>query len=330
MPVSTFMALCLSHPAYGYYMTRDPLGAAGDFTTAPEISGMFGEMLGGLIVHAWEQAGSPDRFTLLECGPGRGTLMTDLLRLAKRRPGFIEAMELVLLETSPVLRESQATLLSHVPHRHIGSLADLPDNGPLFVVANEFFDALPVSQYVRHKGKWFERVVGLENDALTFGLIPTEPRYEPRDFVETSELTQQIWGGLCAELERRGGMAVVVDYGYSHPGKGGDTLQAVQNHASVDPLESPGEADLTAHVDFFQLAQDAGQLGLTVSKIIPQGVFLKTLGIDERCAQMIGAYPANTSKYKSELVRLTAPDQMGELFKVLVVTSMLDLDLPGI
>ncbi len=319
--VADFMAICLTHPKHGYYATRDPLGSAGDFTTAPEISQMFGELLGLALAQAWLDQGAPSPFNLVELGPGRGTLMADILRATVRVPGFAEALQIHLVETSPVLRTRQAEVISrHVVHHD--TLQTVP-NGPLFLVANEFFDALPVRQFVRHGATWRERVVGLESGKLAFGL--TEPTPFPAlsnrvddtkdgDLVEVAAPGEAIAREIGTRLAAFGGAALIIDYGDWR--SLGDTLQAIRSQTRADPLSAPGEADLTCHVDFEALARAAAPAVST--RLTPQGVFLERLGIAARSEML--AQNLSGEALESHLAahhRLTHPDEMGTLFKVL-------------
>jgi NADH dehydrogenase [ubiquinone] 1 alpha subcomplex assembly factor 7 len=331
IPVSRYMALALGHPRHGYYMTRDPFGAAGDFVTAPEISQMFGELIGIWCAEVWHAMGEPAHVHLVELGPGRGTLMSDLLRAAKVVPAFRSSLDVHLVETSPVLAEAQHRTLSDagVPVRWHKDAAALPD-GPLIVVANEFIDALPIDQLVKTDAGWHERKVGLKDDKLAFALDPAPlPRIEDglpaqlrgaqtgallesRDLTPVRELTTRI--------ASHGGSALLIDYGHLRSGFG-DTLQAVRSHTVVDPLENPGEADLTAHVDFEQLAIAAMQAGLHTLGPVTQGAFLRALGIDTRAERLKRDQSRETADaVDAALARLAAPSPgMGELFKVLAL-----------
>lgn len=329
MPVSRYMALCLGHPVHGYYITRDPLGAKGDFTTAPEISQMFGELLGLWAVAAWQQMGSPDTVQLVELGPGRGTLMADALRSARLMPAFLEAAQVHLVETSPALRARQkAALPATSPHWH-DRLEDVPP-GPAIILANEFFDALPISQFVKGPEGWHERRVGLDAEGrLAFGLDPRPAplgaalaRRLPQPHPEGAVL-EHLESGVPAVLARRlaeqGGAALLIDYGPARSGFG-DTLQAVRAHVYSDPLTAPGDADLTAHVDFMALAAAGLKAGAAAYGPLRQGDFLVRLGIVQRAERL--QQNTNASQRKavtSALSRLAGmgTDQMGALFKVL-------------
>lgn len=318
MSIATYMGLCLSHPRHGYYASGDPLGTAGDFITAPEVSQMFGELLGFFVVNLWQQMGEPHSFTLLELGPGRGTLMSDLLRAASKADGFLDALHLQLFESNPDLRSLQRERLEQY-HPYWADEIDAVGEGPLFVVANEFFDALPIRQFVKQEDGWHERQVGLQDDTLAFGLSPVAlpdrllPDAEPGAVFETGIAATEAMSRLAAVVARQGGAILVLDYGYLET-QTGETLQAVRNHAFADPLESPGEADLSAHVDFEALAKAAAGLE---TKLTTQGAFLIVLGINERAATLFRANPDHAAALASQLERLVGPHQMGELFKVL-------------
>ncbi|SHM31028.1 SAM-dependent methyltransferase, MidA family [Roseovarius litoreus] len=326
MTLAEYMADCLMHPEHGYYATRDPLGAAGDFTTAPEISQMFGELLGLSLAQAWMDQGSPEGVTLAECGPGRGTLMADVLRATRAVPGFHAAMRVHLVETSPTLRAVQGATLSRALgrdditwHDHVDALPD----APLFLLANEFFDALPIRQLQREGGMWRERCVGLSGDALALGLSAPKPvaalahRMEDTrdgDIVEICVGAQAMAGAIGARIGARGGAALIVDYGDWR--SLGDTFQAVAGHEAADPLADPGGADLTAHVDFEALAQAAAPA--KHSRLTPQGVFLERLGITARAQALAhGLEGAALDAHVAAHRRLTHPAEMGTVFKVL-------------
>lgn len=330
MTVARYMALCLGHPAHGYYTTRDPFGSTGDFTTAPEISQMFGELLGLWALSVWELMGAPNIMRLVELGPGRGTLMADALRAARLRRPFLEALAVDLVETSPVLRRMQQERLCDmgVPVVWRDRLADVPP-GPAIVIANEFFDALPVRQYVFTERGWCERLVGLDADErLSFGLSPRpEPSLifdgRPDDVFEVPEAGLMVAHELGRRLASDGGAALIIDYGYEGP-LAGDTLQAVRGHRFADPLEEPGEADLTAHVDFARLAAAAAGEGVNAFGPVPQGAFLRSLGIEARAASLKArANPMQAADIDSAVQRLagTGPGKMGNLFKVLCLAD---------
>ncbi|MRU14850.1 class I SAM-dependent methyltransferase [Roseovarius sp. A21] len=324
MPLSEYMALCLMHPEHGYYATRDPLGAKGDFTTAPEISQMFGELIGLTLAQAWMDQGAPGRFTLAELGPGRGTLMADALRATKAVPGFHAAMSVHLVETSPALRAVQAEALTGMDVTWHESVEDVPD-APLYLIANEFFDALPVRQVERAEGdKWRERCVGLQDGALTLGLSEASPlpalahRLEdtrPGDVVEFSPPALAVAATLGAKVKSRGGVAVIVDYGDWR--SLGDTFQALRDHEPAPPFAHPGAADLTAHVDFEALALAAP---CAHSRLTPQGVFLERLGITQRAQALANGLKDEALRHHiAAHRRLTHPQEMGTLFKAMAL-----------
>ena len=323
MTVADYMAECLMHPAHGYYTTQTPFGAKGDFTTSPEISQMFGELLGLCLAQGWLDQGAPARFTLAELGPGRGTLMADALRATRGVPGFHAAMRLVLHEASPALRAEQAKALAGYAPQWIDGIEALPE-APLFLVANEFFDALPIHQYENRGGVWHERVIGLQDGALALGLAPDpgpsapDPRFAgdgPGTVVETCPAARPYLDAITARLARHGGLALLIDYGGW--GSKGDTLQAMKGHAFADPLAEPGRADLTAHVDFEALAQGWPQHHYTT-----QGAFLTALGIDARAERLAqGLSGAALENHLAAHRRLTQGQEMGSLFKVLALTG---------
>ncbi len=319
--IADYMADCLLHPEHGYYATRDPFGTAGDFTTAPEISQMFGELVGLCLAQAWLDQGAPAVFTLAELGPGRGTLMADALRAARAVPGFHDAARVHLVEASPVLRARQRQALAETPVTWCDSAADLPD-APLLLVANEFFDALPIRQFVRDPAGWRERQVAARDGALLLGLSAPAPiaaldhrlaDTRPGEVVETCAPAGPIMQQVAERIARHGGAALVIDYGGWR--SRGDTLQALRGHAPEDILAHPGEADLTAHVDFEALAGAA--TGIAHTAMTPQGVFLERLGITGRAQTLARglAGPALDSHVAAHR-RLTHPDEMGSLFQV--------------
>ncbi|HEY4134714.1 MAG TPA: SAM-dependent methyltransferase [Alphaproteobacteria bacterium] len=328
MPVARFMDVALNDPAYGYYRTRDPLGAGGDFITAPEISQMFGELIGAWLAVAWQQAGSPALCHLVELGPGRGTLLADALRATKRLTGFHAALRIHLVETNPVLRDAQAKALTGFRPAWHDDVTTLPD-GPLLLVANEFFDALPIDQYVHASGAWHERRVGLaKNDrggdvfAFVAGpvakvLFPAAPDGAIR---EDSPATHAVARQVAARLAAFGGAALIVDYGYAEEATG-DSLQAMRGHGRHDPLADPGEADLTAHVNFAALAAVARQAGAVAYGPVPQGQLLESLGIAARADMLSRAAPDQAGKIGLAVKRLIAPTEMGTLFKALALTG---------
>ncbi|WP_371060441.1 class I SAM-dependent methyltransferase [Rhodosalinus sp. 5P4] len=319
--VADYMAECLLDPEHGYYATRDPLGRAGDFTTAPEISQMFGELLGLALGQAWLEQGRPAPFTLAELGPGRGTLMADAIRALRAVPGCLDAARVHLVEASPALRARQRDALEgHAVSWH-DTAGALPD-APLFLVANEFFDALPIRQFQRAGDLWRERRVGARDGRLAMGLAGPAPQPElagrladtaDGDLVEIRPAAPAIAAAIGRRIQTFGGAALILDYGGW--GGRGDTLQAVRGHSYADPLQAPGEADLTAHVDFAELARATPSAR---SRLTPQGVFLERLGITARAQTLARGLsgPALESHVTAHR-RLTHPDEMGTLFQCL-------------
>lgn len=305
-----------------YYATRDPLGAAGDFTTAPEVSQLFGEMIALALVDHWERSGAPDRIRLVELGPGRGTLMADLLRAARVRPGFLAAAHVTLVETSPALRARQAAALAGAERLDwTEAFESVAADAPLYLVANEFFDALPIRQFARVEGRWHERFVGLDDGgAFRFLLSPALAPAESAGgdgIVEVNEPARAVAAAIGARLNRHGGLALAIDYGHARSAPG-DTLQAVKAHRFADPLAEPGEADLTAHVDFVALARAAGA---TAHGPLTQGDWLRALGIEARAAALARARPDRAETLASGLARLIDPSGMGTLFKAMALTG---------
>lgn len=332
--VARFMALALAHPTKGYYPRRDPLGAAGDFVTAPEVSQLFGELIGLALVQHWLDIGRPPRVLLAELGPGRGTLMADALRAARVVPDFLAAASIHLVETSPRLRERQAAALPGLPVHWHDELAGIPEDAPLLLVANEFLDALPIRQFVRHGGGWRERLIGIdEASAFRFTLAPRTTPFpeiaaEGADslpegtLLELGPAREALAEALAGRLAAQGGMALLIDYGSDAPFMIGDTFQAVRRHLKVDPLEAPGEADLSAHVDFRAVARRAVAAGAVAYGPVSQGDFLRRLGIELRLQRLLErATPEQRTALASGCARLIDPLQMGELFKALALTS---------
>ncbi|MDA5093653.1 SAM-dependent methyltransferase [Aliiroseovarius sp. KMU-50] len=333
--LSDYMGECLMHPEYGYYATRDPFGQAGDFITAPEISQMFGEMLGLFMAQVWIDQGRPAPFTLAELGPGRGTLMADMLRATKGVPGFHSALELHLVEASPVLRNAQAERLAPLAVIHHDVVQTLPDQ-PLFLVANEFFDALPIRQFIREGDMWREHQVGETDGKLSMGLTAPlpQPLLDHRsddtrdgDLVEVCPALGPITEEFATRINTHGGVALIIDYGDWR--SLGDTFQALSAHKKTDPLASPGLADLTAHVDFERIAHFAAPLAHSL--LTPQGVFLERLGITNRAQTLAKNMRGDTlDEHISAHRRLTHPDEMGTLFKVVGLTRPGASGLPGL
>ena len=341
MSIAEYMRLCLTHPQYGYYVTRDPLGAHGDFVTAPEISQMFGELIGVWMVAVWQQMGSPENVRVVELGPGRGTLMNDALRAAKVVGDFHAALVVHLVEISPKLQQAQEQLLEGlgVPILWHSALAEVP-SGPVIIIANEFIDALPVHQAVKRADGWHERVVEIApSGELAIGIARDPlPHFEatlPRGLRQAPEGSVYEWRSDAVALEigrrvRTDGAALIIDYGHAWYGLG-ETFQAVAGHSFTDPLRAPGEADLTAHVDFAALAQSAQIIGGRIHGPISQRDLLRGLGIDKRAAALKTRAPERAAEIDQALARLTAtgPRGMGELFKALAIADSKLGKLPG-
>ena len=328
MPLSDYMAECLLNPEHGYYTRAEPFGAAGDFITAPEISQMFGELLGLWLAQAWLDQGAPASFTLAELGPGRGTLMADVLRATKGVPGFHQAMSVHMVEASPRLRAIQAQKIAPYQATWAERIEDLPQ-APLFLLANEFFDALPFRQFTRQGAGWCETMVALDGDRLSLArsqpipladLAPRLSDTKDGDVVEICPAAAPITQSIASRIAEHGGAALVVDYGGWH--SLGDTVQAMRNHAYCDLLETPGEADITAHVDFEPLALAARQAGAQCFGPIGQGTLLERLGIHARAARLaqnLGG--AALEAHLAATRRLTHADEMGTLFKALAILA---------
>jgi len=339
--VAQFMTLALHDAEGGYYATRQPFGAAGDFITAPEISQMFGEMLGLWCVQVWHDQGQPKQKRLVELGPGRGTLMADALRAAKAAPEFLVGLEVVLIEASPVLREAQAEKLkdSGVAIRWVSHFDDSLGDRPLFLLANEFFDALPVRQYVKTETGWRERMVVAKAEALEFALapVPTPAAMIPASraaapdggVYEVSPAATALTEAIAQVVAEKGGGALFLDYGYGEESGFGETLQAVGGHHFADLLAEPGEVDLSAHVDFTALSEAARHGGAAVYGPHPQGAFLADLGITARAEQLIAANPGAAAALLKAVARLIGPTEMGNLFKALAIVPRSAAKPPG-
>jgi SAM-dependent MidA family methyltransferase len=315
IPLAQYMTLCNAH----YYATRDPLGAAGDFVTAPEINQMFGELIGLWAADIALRSGATDA-AWVELGPGRGTLSADASR-AMGKAGFVPPVHFV--ETSPILRAMQARAVPGAVFHD--SIDTLPADRPLVVVANEFFDALPIRQLVRTESGWRERMIDVEDDRLVAHV--GEQRFDAvvpdgldGDVIETAPAAAAILRDLAARIVAQGGALLAIDYGYEGPAAG-DTLQAIHRHRFADPFEAPGEQDLTAHVDFAALAEAARAEGATVHPIVTQGALLGALGIAARAGTLARAAPDRRSEIEAAWRRLCAPDAMGTLFKALALTA---------
>jgi NADH dehydrogenase [ubiquinone] 1 alpha subcomplex assembly factor 7 len=334
MPVWRYMDLCLTHPEHGYYVSRDPLGREGDFTTAPEVSQMFGELLGLWAASVWKAIGSPPVLRLVELGPGRGTMMADALRALRVLPPLYQSLSIHLVEINPVLRDKQQAILSGV--RNVAwhdSIEEIPE-GPAVILANEYFDVLPIHQVVRRENGWHERVVDFDDQgALIFGaaaepiprfdvLLPPLVRAAPLGAVFEWRPDAEIMK-IASRVRDQDGAALIIDYGHLRS-DAGDTFQAIARHSFTDPLKAPGQADVTAHVDFQALARAAEDIGARVHGPVTQGEFLKRLGIETRAASLMAkATPEVSEDISGAMKRLTNSGRggMGSMFKVLAVSE---------
>lgn len=320
-----FMKASLGHPEYGYYSRREPFGEKGDFITAPEISQMFGELIGLWAVDVWFKLGNPTKFHLIELGPGNGTLMADVLRSARIAPEFSAAAQIHLVENSPRLKARQATALASYDISWHDALPDI-DGAPVILIANEFFDALPIHQYCYRESGWYERLVTTSENGFVFTLAP-----EPTSFdqipagaddaiFETCPDGEEIISRISEHLFINNGAALIIDYGASDTLLG-DSFQAVKGHGHANPLNDPGEADLTAHVKFATLKNIASSRDIFVQGPTSQGRFLERLGIEAR-HHMLSQKANETQKKKldAQLRRLTSTSEMGTLFKVMALS----------
>jgi len=315
------MTRALHDPEDGYYARRPALGEGGDFITAPLISQMFGELIGAWLIETWRGLGAPARVVLAEAGPGDGTLMADILRVAAAAPDFQAAAELWLIEASAPLMAAQAERLATAAPNWAGSLAELPEDAPLLLVANEFVDCLPIRQFQRTERGWAERVIGIGAcGELAFGLRPAPSLAHNAPVgavIERSPAAEAFACDVATRIAAQGGAALIVDYGRAAPEEA-DTLQALAAHRKVDPLADPGGADLTAHVGFPALIAAARAAGADAD-LLTQGAFLRRLGIEPRAAALARAHPDRAATVARQLERLVAPDQMGELFKAMAI-----------
>lgn len=330
LSLAQFMTIALHDREHGYYATREPLGAAGDFTTAPEISQAFGELLGLWCAQAWLDQGKPGAVHLVEFGPGRGTLMADVLRAARLVPEFLAAVEIVLVEMSPGLRTAQQALLQDagVSIRWVARRDEVPADRPLFLLANEFLDALPIHQFVKTERGWCERMVQADNDDR---LVPVlAPLPAPIDVplqrgdasigavYEISPAAMALVEDVSRTIAQHGGAALFIDYGYATGGFG-DTLQAVSRQSFADVFSTPGESDLSAHVDFAAMLRSVGAGGCAAYGPVDQGDLLRALGIGHRAAALSQRQPQDGNAIAAAIDRLMSPAQMGTLFKAIAV-----------
>jgi NADH dehydrogenase [ubiquinone] 1 alpha subcomplex assembly factor 7 len=334
MPVWRYMELCLMHPTHGYYVSRDPLGREGDFITAPEVSQMFGELLGLWAASVWKAIGSPPVLRLVELGPGRGTMMTDALRALRVLPPLYQSLSIHLVEINPVLRDKQKATLSDVRNVAWHERIDEVPEGPAIILANEYFDVLPIHQAVRRENGWHERIVDLdETGKLIFGAAPEPiPRFEvllpplvraaPLGAVFEWRPDSEIMK-IATRVRDQDGAALIIDYGHLRS-DAGETFQAIVRHSFTDPLQAPGQADVTAHVDFQALVRAAEDMGARVHGPITQGEFLKRLGIETRAASLMAkATPEVSEDISGAMKRLTDSGRggMGSMFKVLAISE---------
>jgi NADH dehydrogenase [ubiquinone] 1 alpha subcomplex assembly factor 7 len=334
LTVEAYMQACLSDDAHGVYAAQQPIGAAGHFITAPEISQIFGELIGLWAVSVWQRMGEPRPLTVIELGPGRGTLLADAIRAWRVMPRFLEAVWVALVETSPRLTAIQRETLDDVPVplQWHANLEDVP-KGPAVLIANEFIDALPIRQFVRRGDAWRERLVAsgdaggfvIAESALSEGveglLAAHTDRVPEGAIVECRPAMKHLLHAMATRSNEAPLAALIVDYGHDASGFG-DTLQAVRQHKYADPLAEPGSADLTAHVDFAELKRLATELGLKTYGPMPQGAFLLRLGLEIRRDRLLAAArPEHREAIASGAARLMDPEQMGVLFKVVAFAS---------
>ena len=343
LPVWRYMQLCLTHPEHGYYISRDPLGREGDFITSPEVSQMFGELLGLWAASVWRSMGSPALLHLIELGPGRGTMMADALRALRVLPPMYQALSMHLVEINPVLREKQKATLSGARNVQWHASLDEVPPGPSIIFANEYFDVLPVHQMVKRDNGWHERVVDIDsNGQLVFGitpqpvsrfeaLLPPLVRAAPVGAIFEWRPDGEIMN-IATRIRDNGGAALIIDYGHLRS-DAGDTFQAIAGHSFADPLKFPGQADVTAHVDFQALARAAEDVGARIHGPVTQGEFLQRLGIEARAFSLMAkATPEVSESISSALKRLTEGGRsgMGSMFKVIAVSDPHLTELVGL
>lgn len=343
LPVWRYMQICLTHPEHGYYISRDPLGREGDFITSPEVSQMFGELIGLWAASVWRMMGSPATLRLIELGPGRGTMMADALRALRVLPPMYDALSVHLVEINPVLREKQEAALSGARNVEWHAGLDEVPRGPAIILANEYFDVLPVRQMVRHGDGWHERVVDVDGSGqLVFGaaaepmprfdaLLPPLVRAAPVGAIFEWRPDAEIMS-LATRVRDQGGAALIIDYGHVRS-DAGDTFQAIAGHSFADPLKDPGQADITAHVDFQALARAAEDVGARVHGPVTQGTFLQRLGIEARAVNLMAkASPEVSESIATALKRLAGSGRggMGSMFKVIGVSDSRLTELAGL
>ena len=326
--IARFMTLALAERSEGYYATRAPIGGRGDFVTSPEISQIFGELIGAFAAQSWLDFGRPERLTLAELGPGRATMMSDALRATKHVPGWHEALQLHLIETGQTLRGIQENIMAPYSPRFHENLADLPQDVPIVLLANEFLDCLPIRQFQLRNGGWHERLVGLdfaENLAFTLDRralqLPLANKFEDGSIAEISPAREAIMHSVAEIVAASRGTALFIDYGCMDM-DGANTFQAVAAHQKLDPLSNIGLQDLTSHVIFRPLADIAIKAGCQVFGPVPQHSFLAFLGARQRLQQLCAhANDAQRDLLVSGFERIMNPSDMGTLFKVMALTS---------
>lgn len=336
LSVDRYMAECLYHPVYGFYRTQNPIGKEGHFITAPEISSLFGEIIGLWAVSQWELMGKPKRFWLCEFGPGRGTLFQDMLRAAKIRPAFLKAAQYCFLELDGHLKKQQQEKFASLFPIFIDSVDQIPEKSPFFLIMNEFFDALPIKQFQKTLHGWKERYIDFSDQTGTFFFTlapislpdPISDSFDPDPpegyIAEMSPVSESYAHSISEKMQKQGGAALILDYGFKkkYTNSYFGSLQAVHRHQKINPFALPGESDLSAHVDFHHLKRIFSKKDLHCDDIIPQGSFLENLGIHLLAEKR---KKDTTSKQKTMIdeavARLTAPDQMGALFQALTLHS---------
>ena len=328
LTIAEFMDLALMHPQFGYYQSADAFGVKGDFITAPEISQMFGELIGLWCVDSWSKMGAPSQFMLVEFGPGRGTLMSDALRSAALVPEFLNAAEVFLVEGSQSLTALQKQNLKSHSITWCQDISDLPSDMPAIFIGNEFLDALPIQQFEYTAEGWQERRIGLDGDAFVFERhpiteelaldhMPENGTCDLGSIYECSSAAEDIIRTLSDHLTRFGGCALFIDYGPENSAFG-DSFQSVKNHLFADPLQNPGTQDLTAHVDFERLAKITKSADCSAAQIATQGRFLERLGIEARTLSLLrSANDSQKQKLNEDLKRLVSGSEMGTLFKAM-------------
>lgn len=344
MPVWRYMELCLTHPEYGYYTTRNPLGREGDFVTAPEVSQMFGELIGLWVASVWRQMDAPKNLRLVELGPGRGTMMMDALRAMRVAPVLHQSVQVHFVEINPTLRAVQQETVgdANIPLHWHNTLDEVP-KGPVIILANEYFDALPIHQAVKQSTGWHERTIEVAGDgSLIYGtapeplpcfdmLLPPVVRAAPVGAIYEWRPDEEMMR-IARRIRRSHGAALIIDYGHLRS-EAGETLQAIARHAYADPLRNPGTADLTAHVDFDALGRAASAVGTRVHRPAEQGTFLRRMGIETRAATLAAkAAPEQQDAVFKAAARLIESGRggMGSLFKVMAISDMTIRELPAL